>query len=201
MWSFPKSSMTPEVMGKTLFDIIIDDRMYSETLKVFASTVEPIFVAPVRDTGLYSVLMPEIDSCERNDLKILRIELMHFAFVYVDFLLMRSIELHERFGASQCFETLHWCVWEFKKRIDPLGKSADFIAANEVRMRAYNDAWDQMLKEGDNRNRILIEETLFRFCEPTTPITNVVLHLQLQRELSATGLMFMKFFETHKLHK
>ena len=201
MWSFLKMLMTPEVMGKTLFDITVDDRMYSEAIKLFGSTTEPVFEAAQRDIAMYSVLMPEIDSCKRNDLRILRIELMHFAFVYIDFLLMRSAKLHEQFGAALCFETLHWYVWEFKKRIEPIHKSAEFLAASEVRMHAYNKAWDQMLAEGDRRNRILVEQTLFRFCEPRTPVINVVLHFALQRELSATELMFMKFFETHRLSK
>jgi hypothetical protein len=188
-------------MGKTLFDTTVDYRMYSGAMKLFGSTDQPIFEGASRDTTIYSVLMPEIDSYERTDLKILRIELMHFAFAFIDFLLLRSAKLHEELGAALCFETLHWYTWEFKKRIEPLGKSAEFLAATEARLRAYNGAWDQMRVDGENRNRVLIEETLFRFCEPEIPIINVMLYFALQRELSATSSMLMKYFETHKLSK
>ncbi len=193
--------MTPEVMGKTLFDTTIDDRMYAEAMKLFGSTDQPVFEGAERDTTIYSVLKPEIDSCKRNDLKILRIELMYFAFAFIDFILMRSAKLHEELGQALCFETFHWYAWKFKKRIEPLGRSGEFLAATEDRMRAYNEAWDQMLAGGDKRNRILIEETLFRFCEPETPVINVMLYSALQRELSATQSMLMKFFETHRLRK
>jgi hypothetical protein len=197
----PKTSITPEVAGKTLFDTIVDDRLYSNAMKLFGGTSEPIFEPPQRDTTMYSVLMSEIDFCNRNDLRILRIELMHFAFAYVDYLLMRSAKLHEEYGATLCFETVHWFVWEFKKRIEPLGKSQEFLSANEIRMRLYNEAWDQMLADGEKRNRMLIEEILFRFCDPKAPVINVALYYALQSDLLATQMMFIKFFETHRLHR
>lgn len=193
--------MTPDVMGKTLFDTTIDDRMYAEGMKLFGSTDQPIFEGQERDTTIYSLLMPEIDSCKRNDLKILRIELMYFAFAFIDFVLMRSAKLHEELGQALCFEAFHWYVWEFKKRIEPSGRSAEFLVASEDRLRAYNKAWDQMLVDGDRRNRQLIEETLFRFCEPETPVINVMLYFALNRELSATQSMLVKFFETHRFRK
>ncbi|MHB8502971.1 MAG: hypothetical protein ACYDHE_18775 [Candidatus Acidiferrales bacterium] len=142
-------------MGKTLFDLTVDDRMYSEALKFFGSMDEPLFEAVERDTTIYSVLMPEINSCERNDLRILRIEPMYFAVAYIDFLLMRSAVLHERFGTALCFETVQWYLGKFRKIIEPTGRSEEFLAACESRLRAYNEAWDHLFAELDPSNKLL----------------------------------------------
>jgi hypothetical protein len=199
MWPFLKPTIRPEAMGKILFEMTVDDRLYSNAMRFLGSIQEPIFRAIQRDPTIYAVLMPEISSYKRDDLIILRIELMHFALAYIDYLLMRSVRLHQRFGPSPCFETVRWYLWEFKKRIEPLGRSEEFLSASEIRARAYNEAWDQMLADGEKRNRLLIEETLLRFCQPETPVTNPLIYVALKRDFLSTQTMFSKLLDTYRL--
>ena len=138
------------------YETTVDDKLYSNLMKLFESSDHLIFQSPVRDTTMYSVLMPEIDLCERNDLKILRIEMMHYFFSVIDYLLMRSAQPRGKIGASVCEEILGWYIWEFRKRIEPTGKSGEFLALAEARLRAYNEAWDKMLADGEKRNRLLM---------------------------------------------
>ncbi len=195
-----KIVVTPEDMAKTLFKVTtVDERLCWGAWDLFANTTEPIFEARRRDITAYSALLPTLDALVRDDLKILRIELMHFAFAVIDYFLMRSQKLHDEFGARLCLETVHWYVWEFKGRVEPLGKSDEFLDATEARLKAYNDAWTVVQVEGIQKHRMLFETLLFGFCEPTAPVINVVLYVALQAGLIATQNAVMDFFHAHTL--
>src|ERR1700736_431264 len=146
-----KEPMTAEEVGKFLFEATVDDKLCSNLRKLFESSDHLIFQSPVRDTTVYSVLIPEIDLCQRNGLKILRIEMMHYFFFIIDYLLMRSAQPRENWSVAG-EEILSWYIWEFRKRVEPTGKSGEFLALAEARLRAYSEAWDTMLADDEKRN-------------------------------------------------
>jgi len=189
--------MTADVVGTVSFEATVDEK--SNLMDAFGSSEDFIFQTHQRDTGMYSAFMPKIDICVRNDLKILRIEIMHYAFFFVDRLLMRSAKYREKIGEALCSEILSWYVWEFRKRIEPTGKSQEFLQVTAPRLKAYNEAWDTMMADGEKRNRLLVEETIFQFCNPYSKITNIAIYWALQLELMSMQSAFFNFFDSLQL--
>lgn len=189
--------MTAEEVGSVLFEATVDEK--SNLMEAFGSSEDFIFQAHQRDIGMYSAFMPKIDLCVRNDLKILRIEIMYYAFCFVDRLLTRSAKYQGQIGKSLCSEVLSWYVWEFRKRIEPTGKSQEFLDVSLSRLKAYNEAWDTMLADGDKRNRLLVEEPIFQFCNPQSKITNIAIYWALQLEVISLQSAFFNFFDSLQL--
>src|SRR5882724_599494 len=145
-----------------LFRFTVNDTSHQRLISAALTDPGPIFPPQHRDFSMAAILLPELLNYNREDIKVLRVELMWFTFATIDFHLMRASGVRENLG-HKSEEILTAYVHEFNDKIAPSGRFREFLEAAEERLRAYNKAWDRAFSLDSGGGATLTEEFL-TFC-------------------------------------
>jgi hypothetical protein len=186
-------------LGVALFGITFDESTHASLFQDLEQfDISPRFKSSDKDLTLYLILMPQLSMQTRPEIRNLRIELMFLTFAWIDYLLMRSQvirELHQ----DNCVEVLTYYTHCFKNLIEPTGRSEEFLAELERRLRAYNEDLDHIFHEGEKRNKFKLEESFLTFCGQASGLPDLRLYLTLQQHFTNLLTSLSNFMLSYRI--